>query len=311
VNHLKRAVAAVAVFAGLCVAAWAVEAKPESTNDAQARAVYDSMIEALKTAETLSYESACTTERPDGTRERSLLKVQLKKPAFVRVEESIDGKVAAILAGGSEAWYVYWPGGRPQQPWEAKGDYRAKWEKTKDGSFMKTARPIGQRSIAGAILVFRPNGTLVVIEPGIFTGVQDYTASYIDGAMLAGSETIGGEECDVIRLSLLKGMIEQKLWISRRDHLPRRLIQTANEQRKSVTEEIWSNVIVNGAMGDKEFAWSPPEGWQEFQMLGSEEVLLAVGAEAPDFDLASWDGKRIHLADYRGKAVWFIVWRAG
>jgi peroxiredoxin len=42
-----------------------------------------------------------------------------------------------------------------------------------------------------------------------------------------------------------------------------------------------------------------------------EQRLLKPGVQAPDFDLASVDGKRIKLSDYRGQVVWLYVWRAG
>jgi len=59
------------------------------------------------------------------------------------------------------------------------------------------------------------------------------------------------------------------------------------------------------------FAWKPPDGWTEWKQPPIEAGLLKPGTEAPDFDLASADGKRIKLSDYRGRVVWFYVWRAG
>ena len=58
------------------------------------------------------------------------------------------------------------------------------------------------------------------------------------------------------------------------------------------------------------FAWRPPEGWKEWWPPKEEEKLLRPGTKAPDFDLASADGTRIRLSDYRGKVVWFYSWSA-
>jgi peroxiredoxin len=42
-----------------------------------------------------------------------------------------------------------------------------------------------------------------------------------------------------------------------------------------------------------------------------EDSLLKPGSTAPDFELASVDGGRIRLSNYRGKAVWLCFWRIG
>jgi len=77
-----------------------------------------------------------------------------------------------------------------------------------------------------------------------------------------------------------------------------------------MTEE-WSSVTLNADIPNTMFAWKPPDGWTEWKQPPIEAGLLKPGTEAPDFDLASADGKRIKLSDYRGRVVWFYVWRAG
>ena len=101
------------------------------------------------------------------------------------------------------------------------------------------------------------------------------------------------------------------LWLSRRDHLPRKLREVLRVSYDIITYEQWSNVTINGEILDEKFAWKPPEGWEEFRFPAIEEGLLKAGTEAPDFELASADGSQIRLSDFRGKVVWFYIWRAG
>ena len=42
-----------------------------------------------------------------------------------------------------------------------------------------------------------------------------------------------------------------------------------------------------------------------------EEGLLKPGTVAPDFDLASADGSRLKLSNFRGQVVWLNKWRCG
>jgi peroxiredoxin len=127
-----------------------------------------------------------------------------------------------------------------------------------------------------------------------------------------GTEKIGDEECDVIEVIILKGQRCRYLWLSRSNHLPRKLkevIRLAN--RDSITQEVWSKVTINAEIPMDKFVWKPPEDWRERYVPGREERLLKSGQKAPNFDLLSADGSRIKLSDYRGKVVWLTFWRIG
>jgi peroxiredoxin len=76
-------------------------------------------------------------------------------------------------------------------------------------------------------------------------------------------------------------------------------------------EEEWSNVAVDGEIPDSLFDWHPPAGWTEWVHPESNDLLLRPGTAAPDFDLASADGNRIKLSDFRGQIVWLYIWRVG
>jgi hypothetical protein len=122
---------------------------------------------------------------------------------------------------------------------------------------------------------------------------------------------VGSEDCDKIEVSIMKGQRSWYLWLSKRDHLPRKLRQIVRVSHEIVIEEQWSSVTLNAEMAATMFAWKPPAGWKQWKLPEPKERLLKPGVQAPDFDLASADGKRIKLSDYRGQIVWLYVWRAG
>jgi peroxiredoxin len=68
---------------------------------------------------------------------------------------------------------------------------------------------------------------------------------------------------------------------------------------------------LNNQISDDKFVWSPPAGWTELTMPPIEAGLLQPGTVAPDFELASIDGGKIRLSDFRGKFVWMFKWRVG
>jgi len=126
-----------------------------------------------------------------------------------------------------------------------------------------------------------------------------------------GTEKVEDEECDVIEVSFMKNHRSWYLWLSRQDHLPRKLKQSVRVAYDEVKHEQWSQVTINAEIPPEKFAWAPPEGWQQCRMPDPEERLLKPGQDAPDFELVSADGGKIKLSDYRGKVVWFFLWSAG
>jgi hypothetical protein len=150
-----------------------------------------------------------------------------------------------------------------------------------------------------------------VLDPSTFHGYTDSLQAYLDGVKSLGTEKVGDEDCDKIEVSIMKHQRSWYLWLSKRDHLPRKLKQVVRVSYDIVMHEEWSSVTLNAEIPDTMFVWKPPEGWKEWRLPRPEERLLKPGAQAPDFDLTSADGKRIKLSDYRGRAVWFYIWRAG
>jgi hypothetical protein len=150
-----------------------------------------------------------------------------------------------------------------------------------------------------------------IIDPSTFHGYTDSLQPYLDYVKSLGVEKVGDEECDKIELSIMKHQRSWFLWLSKTDHLPRKLKQIVRVSYDLIINEEWSSVNLNAEIPDSQFAWKPPEGWTQWKMPDPEERLLKPGAKAPDFELASADGPQIKLSDYRGKVVWLYIWRAG
>jgi hypothetical protein len=176
---------------------------------------------------------------------------------------------------------------------------------------MKKPAPPGGHSIGHETGRLGAGLGMPIIDPSTFFGYTDSLQPYLDGVKGLGAEKVGAEDCDKIEVSIMKHQRSWYLWLSKRDHLPRKLEQIVRVSYDIVMKEEWSSVTINGDIPNTMFAWKPPKGWTEWREPPIEAGLLKPGARAPDFTLASADGKRIKLSDYRGQMVWFYVWRAG
>jgi outer membrane lipoprotein-sorting protein len=218
------------------------------------------------------------------------------------VKEIVRG--GTLIGDGNTLW-IYWPQGHPRY------DNSNEDAETRRKTYMMKPAPPGCHSIGHEVIHLGAGACMPIIDPSTFHGYTDSLQAYLDGVKGLGTEKVGSEDCDKIEVSIMKGQRSWYLWLSKRDHLPRKLRQIVRVSHEIVIEEQWSSVTLNAEMAATMFAWKPPAGWKQWKLPEPKERLLKPGVQAPDFDLASADGKRIKLSDYRGQIVWLYVWRAG
>ena len=281
----------------------------EFNDEPAARALYEKMMETMRNAESLSYTSAYKWEAKGEELSRCTYTIWMKKPNYFRVETvGTNGSNGGTLIGDGNDLWIFWPGDRPRF---YPADDDESYEKTRSNVFMREATPLGKHSIGHKTGLLGGGMGSPVLDPSTFHGYTDSLQRYIDGVTGIGIEKVGDEECDVIEVSIMKGQRIWQLWLSRQDHLPRKLKEVVHVSYDIVTHEQWSQVTINAEIPTKKFVWKPPEGWQQWRLPSPEERLLKPGQNAPDFELLAADGTKIKLSDHRGKVVWFYIWRAG
>jgi thiol-disulfide isomerase/thioredoxin len=151
----------------------------------------------------------------------------------------------------------------------------------------------------------------LILDPSLFHGNADPYAPFIDGIQSKGTDTVGRDVCDVIEISFMKAQRTRYIWLSRQDHLPRRIKEINRLADNHITVVQWSNVTLNPHIAPALLTWSPPGTSKPWHLSPPEAFLLKNGQAAPDFTLRSINGDTISLSDYRGSIVWLYVWQAG
>jgi outer membrane lipoprotein-sorting protein len=280
-----------------------------------AHALYNLMIDAMRKTKSFSYVSHYSDESKD-FKDEGVYRAWLKKPNYFRVEGDFasirfKGKehkagsgIRGILIGDGMTLWIYWPQGRSRYGSEDAATYA----KTRMTSYMTRPAPPGGHSIGHEMCYI---ATFPILDPSTFFGYTDSLQQYLDGIKSLGTEKVAGEDCDKIELSIMKHQRSWFLWLSKRDHLPRKLKQIVRVSFDFVTTEDWSSITIDADIPDAMFVWKLPKGWTQWKQPEPEQKLLKPGTKGPDFDLASADGKRIKISDFRGKVVWLYIWRAG
>jgi hypothetical protein len=295
---------------------WALEKSPADKpfqDEPAAHALYTEMVKAMRQATTLSWVSDCRWEARGQTLGHAAYKIWLQKPNNARLEAARAGETepAGILVGDGDYFWTYWPKEKPRYGWEYTGKYAEEYEKYRRTFYMKQRTPLGRHSISHQVGQLGAGMCMTIIDPSTFHGYTDSLQPYLDGVRGQGTEKVGDEVCDKLEVSLMKHQRSWYLWLARKDHLPRKLKEIVRVSSPITSEESWSEVTFNAEIPHDRFVWSAPPGWKEWRMPDIEEGLLKPGAKAPDFDLASADGGRLKLSNFRGQVVWLNKWRCG
>ena len=142
---------------------------------------------------------------------------------------------------------------------------------------------------------------MTILDPSTFHGYTDSLQRHLDGVARHGTEAVADELCDVLDLSYMDGQRAWRLWISQRDRLPRKLEEWVHVAMELHAQETWTDLALNGEIDDQQFAWTPPDDWQSWQLPEFEQALLKEGTAAPEIELKLADGKPAKLSDYRGE----------
>jgi len=226
-------------------------------DEPEARALHVKMIETMRNAESLSYESNYRTEADGEEYGRCTYTIWMKKPNFFYVEAiNEDNKSKGILIGDGRYAWNYWPNGRPLFRGE---DYNV-YEKGRFNVYMKEPAPPGKYSIGYAVALKKSN-CVPILNPSIFQGINNTLEPVIDWMQNRGVEKVGEEDCNVIEVSYMNHQRSHYFWISVRDDLPRKLKDVVRANEDIITHEVWSKVTLNAEIPTEKFAWTPPEDW--------------------------------------------------
>jgi peroxiredoxin/outer membrane lipoprotein-sorting protein len=272
-------------------------------DEVKAHRLYNRMISVFRNAKSIYYESVCWSG-PEGSESlrQSAYRIWMKKPYSVRMEAGINNKITGTLAGDDKNMWIYW--GDKTMTFEGES-----FDKYNNTTYVQIPARKQHYFPVNLVQELKAGIPTLVLEPNRFYGTEHTLDDVLDGVRSHGTEVVNGEECDIIEASYYDNQRSHFYWISRKDHLPRKVVSVLRVNVNIISKEIWSNVFMNMDIPDALFSWSPPESWTQYVTPELKENLLDKGLVAPDFELKSIDGKDIRLSSYKGKVVLLYFWQ--
>jgi peroxiredoxin/outer membrane lipoprotein-sorting protein len=278
---------------------------PNFEDEPAAHALYNKMNESFQNANSIYFESVVWNGREGETHNKAYYRAWLKKSDLARIEAIKDSRVTGTLVCDGKYFWIYWGGKRV--PFDS-----VNLELYGTQKYMRLPAYQGDyKSLSRQVTFLQANMPGLAYELGWFRGGYEKLNAILDGVRSIGVETVNGELCDIIEVSIQKNYMSRFYWVSRDDHLPRKICQVVRSNETYMYNELWSNVFVNANIPDVLFKWKPPSDWTQHIEPAWEEDLLKPGANAPDFELKSIDGNTIKLSNFKGKVVLLYFWSAG
>lgn len=133
------------------------------------------------------------------------------------------------------------------------------------------------------------------------------------GSRYEGTQEVSGAICDVVYVVYREKHppLAARWFIAQEDHLPRRVERIynnypGNEDRDKTVLSV-ANLKVLPSLTKADFQIPCPEGYEELE-LPTPAPLLAVGTEAPPWELKTPNGTLVRLSDLRGHVVVLDFW---
>jgi cytochrome c biogenesis protein CcmG/thiol:disulfide interchange protein DsbE len=184
---------------------------------------------------------------------------------------------------------------------------------------------------------FSPKGEGGITTPGLLSGMN--TAVYIKSGKLKPSEKVGGVDTYVVTYPVKtgkKGVTRtETLWIGKNDFLLRQIKSSVQISpsamgpmpkgakkpkgpivmtQKTVMESVKANEPISG----KIYRFVPPKGAKDAATIKPPKQQMnlppppnVTGKKAPDFSIMSTSGKKVSLANYKGRDVLLVFWTMG
>ena len=239
---------------------------PATRADQKGEALFKQVIAATKAAKTLTGDLSMTMQ---GGRQKQNIqgKVRLMKPNYARIE--LGAPVSETIASdGKTLWMLM----------------------KEQAQYMKqTAAPQGQNiSVMWAIPVqFFFNAAIGSMLP--VPGEPKPT--------LLAPETVDGQKYQVLGLDAKEPPMNIKLYVGPTKLLQRMTVEMKRGDDVTKFAAALKNVKLNAPMTAAQFAYRPPRTAELYKEPDLNAKLVAVGKNAPDFDLATPSGGQVSLKE--------------